>query len=194
MEGQNLKIKYPEFDLKKVREEFNSGKTQKFLFFWGHQPAKDGSITKSCFSQWWKSDFSENGEKYCCMEQYMMKKKSELFGDDEIVKEIMKSTDPKQIKALGRKVKNFDEKKWNEVKYSIVFNGNLLKFSQNIELKDFLLSTGNDIIVEASPYDKIWGIGMSSDDELVKNPTKWKGENLLGFALMEVRERIKDDL
>ena len=92
--------------------------------------------------------------------------------------------------ALGRKVKNFDEKKWNETKYSIVFAGNLLKFSQDENLKDFLLSTKNDIIVEASPYDKIWGMGMSADDEFVENPTRWKGENLLGFALMEVRDEL----
>ena len=153
---KNLEIRNAKYNIKELKKNYLKGKKQKFLFFWGHQPSKDGSITKTCFSQWWKSVFIENERKYCCMEQYMMAKKAELFEDDEILEEIMETTDPKKIKALGRKVKNFDEKKWNETKYSIVFAGNLLKFSQDENLKDFLLSTKNDIIVEASPYDKIW--------------------------------------
>ena len=190
MEIKNLEMRNTKYNIKELKKNYLKGKKQKFLFFWGHQPSKDGSITKTCFSQWWKSVFIENGRKYCCMEQYMMAKKAELFEDNEILEEIMETADPKKIKALGRKVKNFDEKKWNETKYSIVFVGNLLKFSQDENLKDFLISTKNDIIVEASPYDKIWGIGMSADDEFVENPTRWKGENLLGFALMEVRDEL----
>lgn len=121
----------------------------------------------------------------------MMAQKAELFGDEEIHKEIMQSSDPKQIKALGRKVRNFDETVWNKVKYSIVLNGNFMKFTQNAELREFLLSTGDDILVEASPYDAIWGIRMSANDENAENPMKWRGQNLLGFALMEVRDEIR---
>ena len=117
--------------------------------------------------------------------------KAKLFNDEEVFEEIMRCKDPKKIKSLGRKVKNFDEEKWNKAKIDIVFKGNYLKFMQNKNLKEFLLSTGNRIIVEVSPYDAVWGIKMSENDEFVNNPLKWKGKNLLGFILMEVRDEIK---
>lgn len=180
------------YNLEKLRKEYNAGEKLKFLFFWGHQPSKDGSISKSCFSQWWKSDFLENMDLYCCTEQYMMAGKSKLFNDEEVFEEIMKCKDPKKIKSLGRRVKNFNEEKWNKAKIDIVFKGNYLKFTQNKDLKEFLLSTGNRIIVEVSPYDAVWGIKMSENDEFVNNPLKWKGENLLGFILMEVRDKIRE--
>ena len=90
---KNLEIRNAKYNLKQLKENHLKGKKQKFLFFWGHQPSKDGSITKTCFSQWWKSVFIENERKYCCMEQYMMAKKAELFEDDEILKEIMKTAE-----------------------------------------------------------------------------------------------------
>ena len=121
----------------------------------------------------------------------MMAGKAKLFNDEEVFEEIMRCKDPKKIKSLGRKVKNFDEEKWNKAKIDIVFKGNYLKFMQNKNLKEFLLSTGNRIIVEVSPYDAVWGIKMSENDEFVNNPLKWKGKNLLGFILMEVRDEIK---
>ena len=95
------------------------------------------------------------------MEQYMMYKKTELFNDDRTAAEIMSVSDPKQIKALGRKVKNFREEIWNQYKFEIVVRGNILKFSQNKELKEFLLSTNDAVLVEASPYDKVWGGGLN---------------------------------
>lgn len=181
----------PKYSIKWIKELFLEKKELNYTMFWGHQPAPDGSITKSCFSQWWKSEFRSSITTYCCMEQYMMARKAELFGDEEIHQQILQCSAPKQIKALGRKVRNFDEEMWNEVKYSIVLNGNYRKFTQNKELREFLLSTGDSIIVEASPYDGIWGIKMKLTDENIQNPLKWKGENLLGFALMEVRDEIK---
>lgn len=179
------------YSVETVRKLHNAGKKLRYNMFWGHQPSSDGSITRSCFSQWWKSDFWAVPHMYCCMEQFMMAQKAELFGDEEIRKEIMQCSDPKQIKALGRKVRNFDETVWNKVKYSIVLNGNFMKFTQNAELREFLLSTGDDILVEASPYDAIWGIRMSANNENAENPMKWRGQNLLGFALMEVRDEIR---
>lgn len=95
------------------------------------------------------------------------------------------------MKTLGRKVRNFDEVVWNEVKYSIVLNGNYLKSTQNPELREYLLATGDRVLAEASPYDGIWGIKMGKSDENAFNPLKWRGENLLGFALMEVRDEIR---
>lgn len=181
----------PEFDLEWLKKQYNSGEKIKFEFFWGHRPSHDKTVTKSCLSQWWKCEFYEDAEKYCCMEQYMMSAKAKLFGDDEINQQIMKCSDPNKIKSLGRKVRGFDGKIWDKVKYSIVLNGNYLKFSQNRQLMNFLLNTGDKILVEASPYDGIWGIQMSANDENAKNPLEWRGSNLLGFALTEVREELK---
>ena len=168
------------------------GKKNKYIFFWGHTPSKDEEIKKSCFSQWWKSEFWVDVDNYCCMEQYMMSEKARLFGDEEIREKIMKSADPREIKALGRLVKNFDDSLWNRVKYSIVLTGNYYKFMQNEELKKFLLSTGDKVLVEASPYDRVWGIGMGASNENIEKPEMWRGENLLGFALMEVRDEIRN--
>ena len=95
------------------------------------------------------------------------------------------------MKALGRKVRNFDPQVWDKLKYSIVLNGNYYKFTQNKEMMDFLLSTGDKILVEASPVDTIWGIGLGKENEKAKNVAMWRGKNLLGFALMEVRDEIR---
>ena len=103
----------------------------------------------------------------------------------------MDETMQDKIKGLGRKVKNFDENIWNEVKYHIVLTGNYYKFSQNKQLRQVLLSTGESILVEASPLDMIWGIGIDANNENAYHPEKWNGSNLLGFALTEVREEIK---
>ena len=120
-----------------------------------------------------------------------MAEKARLFEDDEIEKQIMNSTDPREIKSLGQKVKNFKQDVWDRVKYSIILTGNYYKFSQNKEIRDFLLSTDNKILVEASPLDKIWGVGLSSEDSKIKNLSSWNGKNLLGFALMELRDELK---
>ena len=121
----------------------------------------------------------------------MMAGKAELFGDQEIREQILKCSDPKQIKTLGRKVRNFDQVVWDKFKYAIVLNGNWCKFSQNRPLREFLLSTGDSVLVEASPYDNIWGIRLSASSPDAQNPLKWRGQNLLGFALMEVRDELQ---
>lgn len=120
-----------------------------------------------------------------------MAEKARIFEDEEIRKQIFTETDPKTIKQLGRKIKNFNQEIWDKCKYSIILNGNYAKFLQNKELLDFLLSTGNKILVEASPYDTIWGVGMEEANPQINNPFLWKGQNLLGFALMEVRNELK---
>lgn len=180
----------PAYGLSELQQDYQQ-QSLDFLFFWGHQAAADGKITKSCFSQWWQSDFSIDVRTYCCMEQYMMSGKALLFEDESADQQIMNSRDPKQIKAYGRKVKNFDETLWNRYKYTIVLEGNFYKFSQNRRLFDFLLNTKNRILVEASPLDRIWGIGLGENSPVATNPFSWRGENLLGFALMEVRDELK---
>lgn len=104
----------------------------------------------------------------------------------------MKSKNPKEIKALDKKVRNFNQELWDKAKYLIVLNGNYAKFSQNKEMRDFLLGTKDKILVEANPLDTIWGIGLGEDNEKASNPNLWRGQNLLGFALMEVRDDLKN--
>jgi len=177
------------YTIQNITERFQRKERMKFLFFWGHS-AKD-IITKACFSQWFPGSFEENGIIYKTAEHYMMAGKARLCNDAEAEEQILMADTPNQTKNLGRKVKNFDPKLWDEHKYQIVTQGNLLKFTQNQKFKDFLLSTGEKVLVEASPYDKIWGIGMLETDSRAENPLMWNGENLLGFALMEVRDELR---
>ncbi len=120
-----------------------------------------------------------------------MAQKALLFDDQETHEKLMESNQPKEIKALGREIKNFEQSKWDEHKYQIVLNGNIAKFSQNESLKDFLLGTGNAVLAEASSYDRIWSIRLSADNPSAKAPKCWQGENLLGFALMETRDILR---
>ena len=178
----------PRYDLKWLKKRYNAGKSDKFLLFWGHQ--KSANLSASCLSQWYSSIFWEDETKYICAEQYMMAKKAECFGDKEALEQILSTKDPAQMKALGRQVRGFDAKVWDEIKFGVVLNASYLKFSQNAPLRDFLLSTGSKVLVEASPVDKIWGIGLAASDENAQNPMKWRGQNLLGFALMRTRDEI----
>lgn len=178
------------YNLEDLQKAHQAGKKFKYLFFWGHTPPADGSINQSCFSQWWSSGFVIDGHKYRCTEQYMMAEKARLFGDDEMLEAIMNAKHPKQMKAFGRAVKRFDNDIWNRECYDIVKRGNLAKFSQNEELSAFIKGTKQRILVEASPVDRIWGIGMAKDHPDVENPMKWRGSNLLGFALTEVRDQL----
>lgn len=163
----------------------------KFLFFWGNQPSRDGTITKSCLSQWWESSFIVDNIEYKTAEHYMMAQKALLFGDKENFEKIISCKTPAEAKKIGREVKNYNDKVWLENRFQIVKEGNRNKFNQNKELKSFLLNTQNRILVEASPVDSIWGIGLASDDPSANDPEKWLGLNLLGFALMEVRDELK---
>jgi len=137
------------------------------------------------------SPFSIKDEYYTTAEHWMMASKARLFKDDETLSKILKSSTPNEAKALGRKVRNFDEVLWKENARRLVTEGNVAKFGQNPELKAFLLSTGDAVLVEASPYDRIWGIGLKATDERAKHPATWQGQNLLGFALMDVREALQ---
>lgn len=179
------------YNIKQLITDFEQKKRIKYLFFWGHTPNKDGSIGKSCFSQWWVAPFTVNSIVYKTAEHWMMAEKARLFGDDKNLEKIIKSNSPMEAKQWGRKIIGFTPEKWNEYKYEIVKQGNIYKFSQNTELKEFLLNTKNRVLVEASPRDRIWGIGMGASNEKAENPLLWRGQNLLGFALMEVRDKLK---
>ncbi|MBR9859421.1 NADAR family protein [bacterium] len=181
----------PKFTRANLVREIESGQHFKFLFFWGHQ--EHSTPSKASFSQWYPAQFSIDGNTYSTAEQWMMAEKARLFQDQEIYREILQTSNPGKAKDLGRKVKNFDQGVWEANRIQIVIKGNLAKFSQNKELKEFLANTGDRVLVEASPVDYIWGIGLSQDEEAAQDPRKWQGPNLLGFALMEVREQLKQN-
>ncbi|UTW56640.1 NADAR family protein [Kordiimonas sp. SCSIO 12610] len=167
-----------------------TGERLKYVFFWSHKDPS-GTVSKACFSQWYPRGGVEGDYSYLTAEHYMMAEKARLFGDQRKFDEIIDAENPGKAKALGREVLSFDQAIWNKHKFDVAVRGNYIKFSQNSDLKEFLLNTGKRVLVEASPVDPIWGIGMSVDDPEVENPEKWKGQNLLGFALMEVREMLR---
>lgn len=161
------------------------------IYFWGHTP-NPKKMTAACFSQWYDCGFVVDGVNYHTTEQYMMAGKARLFGDDEILQEIMSADNPYAYKKLGRKIRGFDQVLWDANKYDIVVAGNKAKFGQNPSLKEFLLSTGDAILAEASPYDRIWGIGLDREQAMKGTVDQWKGENLLGCALMDVRDWLRN--
>jgi ribA/ribD-fused uncharacterized protein len=175
------------YDINWLISKAENGERLKYLFFWGHQPSRDGSITASCFSQWWPAQFTVEGQNYKSAEHYMMAQKAKLFDDHSSFWKILLCDKPAEAKELGRQVKNFNETRWLQHRYEIVLQGSIHKFKQNESLKAFLLNTNDRVIVEASPVDRIWGIGLTADSKNVENPAKWNGLNLLGFALMEAR-------
>jgi hypothetical protein len=168
----------------------DGGAPSAFLFFWGHQPPKDGSVGKSCFSQWYPASFSISGTTYSTAEHYMMAEKARLFGDAGIANAILAAKTPAEAKKLGRQIAGFDESIWLRERMSMVVAGNMANFRQNEELGAFLLKTGERVLVEASPVDRIWGIGLAADHPDAHHPARWQGLNLLGFALMEVRAQL----
>jgi len=155
--------------------------TQKFVFFWE---------SDSPFSNWYPQSFIHEEQEYNCSEQYMMFKKAMLFNDIEVAQLIMEQTSPRKQKMLGREVRGFDQNVWMIECEGIMVPGLVSKFTQDSYSHNRLIETGNATIVEASPYDKIWGIGMSKDDPRATNPAKWEGLNLLGKFLMKTREAI----
>jgi len=143
---------------------------------------------ESPFSQWYRCSFAVDGVTFNCAEQFMMHGKARLFSDDDVAREILAADHPKTQKALGRKVSNFVPDVWDRECQRIVTDGNRAKFTQNAELLEKLLATKGTTLVEASPYDRIWGIGLAASDPRASDPSKWLGKNLLGKVLTELRE------
>ena len=154
---------------------------KKYTFFWG------GS-----YSNWHMSDFTIDDLTFCCNEQYMMYMKAITFNDKEIARRILSVRDPKTHKALGRQIKGFDSAKWDAVKEDIVYTGLKAKYTQNKTLLKKLLEDTSDLFVEASPFDKIWGIGLSELDAKKTPEDKWPGQNLLGKLLTKLKLELKN--
>ncbi|MFI9205902.1 NADAR family protein [Streptomyces sp. NPDC053048] len=166
------------------------GERAKYVHFWGHRPRRDGGVGPGCFSQWWPAPFSVDGTVYATAEHWMMAGKARLFGDAEAEARVVAAGHPKQAKDAGRSVRGFDEEHWRRHRFELVVEGSVHKFAAHPELRAYLLGTGRRVLVEASPLDRIWGIGLAADDERAGNPAHWRGLNLLGFALMEARQRL----
>jgi ribA/ribD-fused uncharacterized protein len=169
-----------------VERAVAAGERVRFLFFWGHQPDESG-VGKGCLSQWYPSPFEADGHTFATAEHYMMWGKATLFGDERTAGRIVAATHPKQAKDLGRQVRNFDPATWEARRGDIVVAGNTHKFTQHDDMRAFLVGTGDRVLVEASPLDRIWGIGLREDDPRAQDPARWRGLNLLGFALSDVR-------
>lgn len=178
------------YTLASLKEDYDKGENLEYLLFYGHDKFNN-YITNTCLSQWYDCYFTIDDIQYHTAEQYMMYQKAILFNDNEIALDILNSNNPREYKKLGRFVRNFNPSIWEENKYFIVVKGNVYKFLRNPELREYLFSTGNKILVEASPYDRIWGIGLSKDNPDCLNPYKWRGRNLLGFALMQTRDILR---
>jgi len=167
-----------------------AGAKVKYLHFWGHRARPDGRVSASCLSQWWPSPFTVDGVTYATAEHWMMARKARLFGDAEAERRALSAQHPSQAKKAGRLVRGFDEAIWERERFAIVVEGSVHKFTAHPDLRAFLLSTGDRVLVEASPLDRVWGIGLPASDEAAMDPERWRGPNLLGFALMEARGRL----
>ena len=168
----------------------DTGATFKYLRFWGHRPQRDGGVGAGCLSQWWPAAFTVDGREFATAEHWMMWHKATLFGDLAVAERVLAAGHPHRAKALGRQVRDFDEATWAARRYEIVVAGSVAKFAQHEPLRRFLLGTGDRVLVEASPTDRVWGIGLTADDPRAADPATWRGDNLLGFALMEARAQL----
>ncbi|WP_435246194.1 NADAR family protein [Streptomyces sp. NRRL F-5630] len=168
------------------------GRRVEFLHFWGHT-SRGGDLGKACLSQWWPAPFTVGAATYATAEHWMMARKARLFGDVAAENAALAAPGPAQAKAAGRLVQGFDEATWERERFGIVVEGSVHKFSAHPALTDFLLGTGNRVLVEASPLDRIWGIGLAADDPRASRPASWPGQNLLGFALMAARDILRGE-
>ncbi|WP_225846674.1 NADAR family protein [Streptomyces sp. HPF1205] len=166
------------------------GARVRYLHFWGHRPRRDGGVGPGCLSQWWPAPFSVDGIRYATAEHWMMAGKARLFGDQEAERRVLAAVHPGDAKSAGRTVRGFDEDIWARARFEIVTEGAVHKFGRHPDLRRFLLGTGGRVLVEASPVDRVWGIGLAAGDPGADDPAAWRGLNLLGFALMEARSRL----
>ncbi|MDQ1035865.1 ribA/ribD-fused uncharacterized protein [Streptomyces sp. V3I8] len=182
----------PEIDSREALvSAVRAGARVKYLHFWGHRPRADGRIGSSCLSQWWPSPFTVDGVEYRTAEHWMMAHKARLFGDAEAERLALDASGPALAKKAGRLVRGFDEAVWERERFGIVVEGSVRKFASDGALLGFLLGTGDRVLVEASPVDRVWGIGLAGSDDAASDPARWRGPNLLGFALMKARTRLR---
>lgn len=178
--------------LAELRARDTAGQPTPLHLFYGHRPSSDRPGAE-VFSQWYtRAPFTIGARTYPHAEAWMMAEKARLFGDETIRAKLLDPTiTPAAAKALGKRVRGFDDATWNAARYRIVLNGNWAKFAQHPQLRELLLATFPAVLVEASPTDRIWGIGLSAQHPDARQPSRWRGANLLGFALTEVRDALR---
>lgn len=181
-------------DLESLRAACRSGQQFRYRCFYGHTARPDGQLSDAVFSQFWPCSFVLGGQRYRFAEQWMMASKARLFGDAEACARILQATAPLACKRIGRQVRGFDEARWREHRFALVTVGNIAKFEQDPRLAAYLRATGDEILVEASPSDCIWGIGYGRERPEAQDPLRWRGQNLLGFALMRARATLCGEL
>ncbi|MEU9335377.1 NADAR family protein [Streptomyces sp. NPDC048290] len=168
-----------------------AGARPRYLAFWGNQPLPDGRLGASCLSQWWPSPFVVDEVRYATAEHWMMAAKARLFADSEGERRVLAAGHPAEAKKAGRLVRGFDESVWLRERLRIVTEGSVHKFASDPALRAYLLGTGDRVLVEASPVDLVWGVGWTAKDPEAEDPERWRGLNLLGFALMAARQRLR---
>ncbi|MFI6762651.1 NADAR family protein [Micromonospora sp. NPDC050417] len=177
-------------DVAQLSRALADGVRLKFVFFWKHR--SDGVVDAGCLSQWAPSPFTVDGLVFATAEHYMMWRKATLFGDAGTAERILAAGHPHRAQTLGRQVAGFDQRTWEKHRYDIVVAASVAKFGQDPALCEFLLGTGDRVLVEASPVDRIWGVGLAGTDPDVAEPERWRGLNLLGFALMDARASLRE--
>lgn len=184
----------PILDLESLRQAVRAGQTFTYRPFYGHTPRADGKLSDAVFSQFWPCAFTLGGIRYVWAEQWMMASKARLFADAEALQRVLIAKAPLECKRIGRSVRGFDEARWREHRFDLVTAGNVGKFGDDAALRDYLLATEDEVLVEASPTDGIWGIRLGRENKDVTDPLRWRGQNLLGFALMRARSILRGEL
>ncbi len=175
--------------IKELRERVAAGWSTDYALFLEPDPEQPGVLGNECLSQWYPSEMQLDGVRFPTAEHYMMWRKARLFGDSDVERQLLADDSPAVAKQLGRRVRNFRSDLWDGHRFDVVVQGSIAKFEQNETLRRYLLGTGDRILAEASPVDNIWGIGFAASDPRAKDPLQWTGLSLLGFALMQVRDR-----
>jgi ribA/ribD-fused uncharacterized protein len=171
--------------LEGLRDAARAGQGFRYVFFWSHRPEADGRLTAACLSQWWPCAFTLDGVAYASSKPRTARPSFFTIAGSCVARIAA------MVKKLGRAVRGFDEARWRSTCFDLVTRGNVAKFSQDPALGEFLLGTGDAVLAEASPTDRVWGIGLAAVDERAADPLRWEGENLLGFALMRARQALR---
>ena len=178
------------YDLAWLKQRYDSGAQPEFFFFAASPAGTREMSLRSVLTQWYPSAFSVQGDQYASAAHWMMVQKAKLFGDHAAATELLEMQSDDHIRQRGRQIDGFEQKHWDQHRYSIVMQGNLHKFSQHPAMRTYISGTQPLVLSEANPHDKVWGIGLEEHSPEASNPHQWRGLNLLGFALMEVRDEL----
>jgi ribA/ribD-fused uncharacterized protein len=179
-------------NVEELRHRVAAGWTADYALFLTPDPDEPGVLGNECLSQWYPSPMQIDGVTFPTAEHYMMWRKARLFGDVDIERRLLENDSPAVAKQLGRRVRNFRSDFWDRQRFEVVVEGSIAKFEQNATLLEYLLATEDGVLAEASPVDNIWGVGFEAADPRARDPHQWTGLSLLGFALMQARDRLTD--